>query len=68
MQLRVEVDDERLYFGYRLDGQDWQWVPQMFDASILSDEASAPGAPNFTGAFVGMYLPGSGRNLPAGGF
>ena len=26
----------------------------MFDASILSDEATAPGLPNFTGAFVGM--------------
>ena len=25
-----------------------------FDASILSDEASAPGTPNFTGAFVGV--------------
>jgi xylan 1,4-beta-xylosidase len=24
------------------------------DASILSDEATAPGLPNFTGAFVGM--------------
>jgi xylan 1,4-beta-xylosidase len=29
-------------------------LPQIFDASILSDEASAPGQPNFTGAFVGM--------------
>jgi xylan 1,4-beta-xylosidase len=31
-----------------------QWLPQLFDASILSDEASAPGLPSFTGAFVGM--------------
>ena len=30
------------------------WLPQQFDASILSDEATAPGLPNFTGAFVGM--------------
>jgi xylan 1,4-beta-xylosidase len=37
-----------------LDEGNWQWLPQQFDASILSDEASAPGAPNFTGAFVGM--------------
>jgi xylan 1,4-beta-xylosidase len=29
-------------------------LPEQHDASILSDEASAPGAPNFTGAFVGM--------------
>jgi beta-xylosidase len=42
------------YFAYRLDGQDWQWLPQQFDASILSDEAGPAGNPNFTGAFVGM--------------
>ena len=29
-------------------------LPEQFDASILSDEASAPGLANFTGAFVGM--------------
>jgi xylan 1,4-beta-xylosidase len=52
--LRVEVDFERLRFGYRLDGRDWCWLPQQFDASILSDEAAIPGSPNFTGAFVGM--------------
>ena len=56
MQLRVEVDHERLHFAYRIDGDaaPWTWLPQQFDASILSDEASAPGLPNFTGAFVGM--------------
>ena len=56
IQLRVEVDYSRLRFGYRVDGVDraWRWLPELFDASILSDEASAPGAPNFTGAFVGM--------------
>jgi xylan 1,4-beta-xylosidase len=54
IDLRVEIDEERLLFGYRVDGQDWRWLPQVFDASILSDEASAPGLPNFTGAFVGM--------------
>jgi xylan 1,4-beta-xylosidase len=43
-----------MYFGYRRGGGAWQWLPQPFDASILSDEASAPGLPNFTGAFVGM--------------
>jgi xylan 1,4-beta-xylosidase len=48
------VDEARLYFGYRLDGGAWRWLPQQFDASILSDEATAPGLPNFTGAFVGM--------------
>ena len=56
VQLRVEVDHERLLFAYRIAGRDaaWQWLPQQFDASILSDEASAPGLPNFTGAFVGL--------------
>ncbi len=54
LHLRVEVDYERLYFAYRVDGDDWIWLPEQFDASVLSDEASAPGLPNFTGAFVGM--------------
>jgi xylan 1,4-beta-xylosidase len=54
IELRVEVDYERLHFAYRIGGGAWQWLPQPFDASILSDEASAPGSPNFTGAFVGM--------------
>ena len=54
IELRAEIDDERLRFAYRLDAGDWIWMPQVFDASILSDEATAPGLPNFTGAFVGM--------------
>jgi xylan 1,4-beta-xylosidase len=54
VELRVEVDFERLHFAYRLDGRGWQVLPQKFDATILSDEAAAPGTPNFTGAFVGM--------------
>ena len=54
IELRVEVDFERLRFAYRTKEGMWQWLPQQFDASILSDEASAPGLPNFTGAFVGM--------------
>lgn len=53
-QLRVEVDFERLYFAYRTGRGEWQPLPGPLDASILSDEATAPGAPNFTGAFVGM--------------
>ena len=56
VELRVEVDHERLLFAYRVEGHNsaWQWLPQQFDASILSDEAAAPGTPNFTGAFVGL--------------
>jgi xylan 1,4-beta-xylosidase len=52
--LRVEVDYERLLFAWREGSGPWQWLPHVFDASILSDEATAPGLPNFTGAFVGM--------------
>jgi xylan 1,4-beta-xylosidase len=56
LELRVEVDEERLLFAYRIDdaAREWHWLPQTFDASILSDEASMPGLPNFTGAFVGV--------------
>src|SRR5262249_41067946 len=52
--LRAEIDEERLHFGYSLDGKAWQWLPQLFDASVLSDEAMLPGTANFTGNFVGM--------------
>jgi xylan 1,4-beta-xylosidase len=71
VHLRVEVDFERLRFAYSLDGQRWIWLPQVFDASILSDEATAPGAPNFTGAFVGMAcqdLSGAARPADFDGF
>ncbi len=56
IELTVEVDYSRLQFAYRVVGidRDWRWLPEQFDASILSDEATLPGAPNFTGAFVGM--------------
>jgi xylan 1,4-beta-xylosidase len=65
LELRVEVDEERMYFGYRVGHGAWQWLPQPFDASILSDEATAPGLPNFTGAFVGLAcqdMSGSARH------
>jgi xylan 1,4-beta-xylosidase len=54
IELRVDVDYERLKFAFRIEGEAWQWLAEQFDASILSDEATAPGAPNFTGTFVGM--------------
>jgi xylan 1,4-beta-xylosidase len=68
VHLRAEVDCERLLFAYRVEGMDpdWRWLPQQFDASILSDEACVPGTPNFTGAFVGMACQDlAGTNLPA---
>jgi len=53
--LRVEVENEVARFAFRPQGRpEWSWMPQLFDASILSDEATLPGLPNFTGAFVGM--------------
>jgi xylan 1,4-beta-xylosidase len=65
LELRAEIDEERLLFAYRLAGGPWVWLPQVFDASALSDEATAPGQPNFTGAFVGMAcqdMSGAGRH------
>jgi xylan 1,4-beta-xylosidase len=67
IELCAEVDYERLRFAFRIEGTAaWTWLREQFDASILSDEASAPGLPNFTGAFVGMACQdGSGRRLAA---
>ena len=66
IELRAEVDEERLRFAYRLGNGAWNWLPEVFDASILSDEATAPGAPNFTGAFVGVACQDvSGTGHPA---
>ncbi|HVI30748.1 glycoside hydrolase family 43 protein [Phenylobacterium sp.] len=66
IELRVEVDYERLRFGWRVAGGPWAWLPEQFDASILSDEATAPGLPNFTGAFVGVACQDtSGSRRPA---
>ncbi|HEX2136085.1 MAG TPA: glycoside hydrolase family 43 protein [Microvirga sp.] len=64
VRLRVEIDEERLQFAYAAAGDDWTWLPNVFDASILSDEAMAPGTANFTGNFVGVCcqdLSGTGR-------
>ncbi len=66
VELRVDVDSERLRFTFRTNKQPWTWLPEVFDASILSDEATAPGLPNFTGAFVGMCCQdSSGQGRPA---
>jgi xylan 1,4-beta-xylosidase len=54
IELRAEVDFERLRFGYRIGKGAWHLLPEIFDASALSDEATGPGSANFTGAFVGM--------------
>jgi xylan 1,4-beta-xylosidase len=54
IELRMDVDFERLSFAYRLPGEKWRPLPQVFDASIVSDEAGPPTLPNFTGAFAGV--------------
>lgn len=54
IELRMDVDFERLIFSYRLPGQDWQKVQQVFDASVVSDEAGPPTMPSFTGSFTGV--------------
>lgn len=54
VRLRASIDRDRLRFSYRIGEGGWRQVPADFDASILSDDAAAPGTPNFTGAFVGM--------------
>ena len=65
VELRAVVDLEALRFAFRAAGAaEWTWLPQDFDASILSDEATLAGLPNFTGAFVGMAcqdMSGSGH-------
>jgi xylan 1,4-beta-xylosidase len=66
IELRMDVDYERLICSYRLPGQAWRSVPQAFDASIASDEAGPPALPNFTGAFVGVCCQdGAGTGRPA---
>lgn len=65
--LRVDVEDETARFAFRPQAsEEWCWLPGSFDASILSDEATLPGPPNFTGAFVGMACYDlSGARMPA---
>src|SRR6185369_3117528 len=64
--LRVEVDFGRLYFAFRIGSDEWNRLPGPLDASILSDEAAAPGTPNFTGAFVGVCCQNlAGTRCPA---
>ncbi len=66
IELRMDVDYERLVFAYRLPGQAWRALPQVFDASIVSDEAGPPTLPNFTGAFAGVCCQdGAGTRRPA---
>lgn len=67
VDLRATVDGDRLAFAWRMEGEaDWQHLPSTYDATILSDEVTIPGLPNFTGTFVGMACQdASGSGHPA---
>ncbi|HTG38521.1 glycoside hydrolase family 43 protein [Sphingomonas sp.] len=67
IELRVDVDEAELRFGWRAAGaSDWNAAGPVLDATILSDEATLPGLPNFTGTFVGIACQDvSGRGTPA---
>jgi xylan 1,4-beta-xylosidase len=66
IELRMDVDYERLRFAYRLPGKEFVPLPQVFDGSIVSDEAGPPTLPNFTGAFTGVCCQDhSGTRRPA---
>lgn len=55
IELKAAVDRGALTFGWRAEGAaHWQYLSQKLDATILSDEVTCPGLPNFTGTFVGM--------------
>ncbi|MEZ0498209.1 glycoside hydrolase family 43 protein [Sphingomonas sp. IW22] len=67
IEMRVDVAGEALRFYWRPAGvEEWQAAGPALDATILSDEATLPGLPNFTGTFVGMACQDmSGRATPA---
>jgi xylan 1,4-beta-xylosidase len=55
IDLRATIAADVLTFAWRIAGAEaWERVPTAYDASILSDEVTAPGLPNFTGTFIGM--------------
>ncbi len=55
VRLKFEVRGPAGQFYYALEGQDWQKIGPVLDASILSDECGGHAEHgSFTGAFVGM--------------
>ncbi len=54
VELRARSDGKNIIFSYRTAGAGWQDLEELFDATSLSDEATLPGHPSFTGTFVGM--------------
>jgi xylan 1,4-beta-xylosidase len=60
--LRVCIDQADLRFFYSLDGNAWQPIGEVLDASKLSDDYD-DGCWGFTGAFVGLCV----QDLSGGG-
>lgn len=55
IEMRGQADANVLRFSWRPEGETvWRDVALTLDHSLLSDEVTIPGLPNFTGAFVGM--------------
>lgn len=67
IEMRASVVGDALRFHWRPhDVAEWQAVPGSFDITILSDEVTFPGLPNFTGTFIGMACQdSSGMATPA---
>jgi xylan 1,4-beta-xylosidase len=52
--LRAEIENDKLFLSYSLDGKTWNKINQTFDISTLSDEGCQEGY--FTGAFAGICV------------
>lgn len=67
IELRADGDGDILSFSWRPAGAaDWRPLPRTLDLTILSDEVTCPGLPNFTGSFIGMACQDlSGMATPA---
>jgi len=66
IELKAVSDGRHLTFAFRPEGGAWTALEETFDATILSDEATLPGCPGFTGTFVGMACQDmSGEGCPA---
>lgn len=64
VHLKVEVDYDTYVYSYSLDGESWNKVDRILDATKLSDDYV--NGPRFTGAFVGMNCDDmSGNRQPA---
>jgi xylan 1,4-beta-xylosidase len=50
--MKAEIENDKLYLSYSVDGKNWNKINQIFDMTTLSDEACKEGS--FTGAFVGI--------------